>query len=84
MLAPYGTDTYVACAYALENNIIEKDELKYFINEGKLSEAKKIDVPIFIAKAITPSAFTYLMQKKHISQKTNNSSALSTTPKCHT
>ncbi|MGB3368057.1 MAG: S-layer homology domain-containing protein [Acidaminobacteraceae bacterium] len=52
MLAPYGADTYVAAAYALENNIIEVDELKYFINNGKLSEAKKIDVSIFIAKAI--------------------------------
>lgn len=52
MLAPYGADTYVACAYALENSIIEKDELKYFVNDGKLSEAKKIDVSIFIAKAI--------------------------------
>lgn len=52
MLSPYGTDTYVACAFALENNIVEQDELKYFVVDGKLTEAKKIDVSVFLGKAI--------------------------------
>ncbi len=52
MLAPYGGDTYAAAAYALEKSIIEKDELKYFVNDGKPTEAKKVDISIFIAKAI--------------------------------
>lgn len=52
MLSPYGADSFVACAYALENNILEKDELKYFVANGKLTEAKKLDVAVFLGKAI--------------------------------
>jgi formylmethanofuran dehydrogenase subunit D len=50
-LAPYGS-TYPAVAYALENKVIAKDELKYFIQEGKLTTAKKIDTSVFMGKML--------------------------------
>ncbi len=52
MLAPYGGDVYPALAYALENKILVLDEVKYFINNGKLTEAKKVDVSVFFGKAL--------------------------------
>lgn len=50
-LAPYGP-TYPAVAYALENNVIVKDELKFFVQDDKLSIAKKIDTSIFMGKML--------------------------------
>ena len=52
MLAPYGGDVYPALAYALENKILVLDEVKYFINNGKLTEAKKVDISVFFGKAL--------------------------------
>ncbi|BEP30278.1 S-layer homology domain-containing protein [Helicovermis profundi] len=52
MLSPYGADTYIAVAYALENGIVQKDELKYFTDDTKLTDAKKIDFTVFMGKAI--------------------------------
>lgn len=52
MLAPYGGDVYPALAYALENKILVIDEVKYFINNDKLTEAKKVDVSVFFGKAL--------------------------------
>jgi len=50
-LAPYGA-TYPAVAYALENDVIVKDELKFFIQDDKLTVAKKIDTSIFMGKTL--------------------------------
>ena len=53
MLAPYSDgDVYPAIAFALENEIITESELKYFIEEGKLSSVSKIEVSVFYAKAL--------------------------------
>lgn len=50
-LAPYGS-TYPAVAYALENKVIVESELKFFIQDGKLTTAKKIDTSIFMGKLL--------------------------------
>ncbi len=50
-IKPYG-NTYPAVAYALENKIIVKDELKSFIKDDKLTVAKRIDTSVFMAKAL--------------------------------
>lgn len=52
MLAPYGGDVYPALSYALENKILTLDEVKYFISNGKLTEAKKVDISVFFGKAL--------------------------------
>jgi len=52
MLSPYGADTYVAVAYALDKKIIVKDELKWFLKDNTLVDAKKIDLAVFMGKAI--------------------------------
>lgn len=52
MLAPYGGDVYPALSYALENKILVMDEVKYFISNGKLTEAKKVDTSVFFGKAL--------------------------------
>ena len=50
-IEPYGK-TYPALAYALENEIIEQAELKAFVDGEKLIPAKKIELIVFIAKAL--------------------------------
>lgn len=50
-LEPYGS-TYGAVAYALENKVIVEDELKFFIVDGELSIAKKIDTSVFMGKML--------------------------------
>lgn len=50
-LDPYG-DVYPAVAFALENEIIVKDELKYFMKDGALYEASKLNTSVFIGKAL--------------------------------
>ena len=50
-LEPYGK-TYPALSYALENQIIEQAELKAFISDDKLIPAKKVELIVFIAKAL--------------------------------
>ncbi|MDM8533818.1 S-layer homology domain-containing protein [Clostridiaceae bacterium HSG29] len=53
MLAPYSNgEVYPAVAFALKNNIITESELKYFIEDSKLSSVSKIEVSVFYAKAL--------------------------------
>ncbi len=53
MLAPYSDgDVYPAVAFALKNGIITESELKYFIEDSKLSSISKIEVSVFYAKAL--------------------------------
>lgn len=52
MLAPYGSDTYPALAYALEYNILTLDEIKVFISGSTLTNVKKVNAVVFIAKAL--------------------------------
>lgn len=53
MLAPYGDqDVYPAVAYALENDIISPSELKYFLEEGELAVANKLEVSVYLGKAL--------------------------------
>lgn len=53
-----GIHTYAAwakpaIAYALEKNIVHEDELKTFFKDGKNAEARRIDVAIFLGKALS-------------------------------
>ncbi|QXM06744.1 S-layer homology domain-containing protein [Crassaminicella indica] len=41
-----------AVAYGLEYNILHPDELKIFVKKGKATYAKKVDVAVFIGKAL--------------------------------
>lgn len=50
-LEPYGA-TYPAVAYALEKEVIVRDELKFFVQEGKLLTAKKIETSVFMGKML--------------------------------
>jgi hypothetical protein len=52
MLAPYGSDTYPALAYALEYNILTLEEIKVFISGSTLTNVKKVNAVVFIAKAL--------------------------------
>ncbi len=52
MLAPYGSDTYPALAYALEYNILTLQEIKVFISGSTLTNVKKVNALVFIAKAL--------------------------------
>jgi hypothetical protein len=53
MLAPYGSqDVYPAVAYALENEIITPSELKYFIEAGELTSVNKLEVSVYVGKAL--------------------------------
>lgn len=52
MLAPYGSDTYPALAYALEYNILTLAEIKVFITGSTLTNVKKVNAVVFIAKAL--------------------------------
>ncbi|KXG76230.1 S-layer homology domain-containing protein [Thermotalea metallivorans] len=44
-----------AIAYALEKSIVHEDELKVFFKEGKNVNARRLDVAVFLAKAIAES-----------------------------
>jgi len=52
MLAPYGSDTYPALAYALEYNILTLQEIKVFISGSTLTNVKKVNAVVLIAKAL--------------------------------
>jgi len=53
MLAPYGSqDVYPAVAYALENEIVSPSELKYYLEEGTLASVNKLEISIYIGKAL--------------------------------
>ncbi len=52
LLAPYGSDTYPALAYALEYNILTLEEIKVFISGSTLTNVKKVNAVVFIAKAL--------------------------------
>lgn len=52
ILAPYGSDVYPALAYALEQGIVEMDEVKTFLLNGQLTQARKVNVAVFFAKAL--------------------------------
>lgn len=50
-LKPYG-ETAPAIVYALENDIINMNELKTFVSDGELTLANKSTVSVYIAKAM--------------------------------
>ena len=52
MLAPYGSDVYPALAYALENGILTLDEVKVFVSGITMTNVKKVNAVVFIAKAL--------------------------------
>lgn len=49
---PYGTDVYRALGYALENEIVVLDEVKYFIDGSTFTSLSKIDASVFFGKAL--------------------------------
>lgn len=61
-LVPYGS-VYPAVAYALENKVIVKGELKFFMNDGELTAAKKIDTSIFMGKTLN------IFKKENVNDK---------------
>lgn len=52
MLAPYGSDVYPALAYALENGILTLDEIKVFVSGITMTNVKKVNAVVFVAKAL--------------------------------
>lgn len=52
MLAPYGADVYPALAYALEHSILTLDEIKVFISGSTLTNVKKVNAVVMVAKAL--------------------------------
>ncbi len=52
MLAPYGSDTYPALAFALEYKILTLDEVKVFVSGATLTNVKKVNASVFYAKAL--------------------------------
>lgn len=52
MLAPYGSDTYPALAFALEYKILTLDEVKVFVTGSTLTNVKKVNAIVFYAKAL--------------------------------
>lgn len=52
MLAPYGADVYPALAYALENGILTLDEIKVFMSGSTLTNVKKVNAIVLVAKAL--------------------------------
>lgn len=52
MFAPYNSDVYPAIAYALEYNILTIDEVKVFISGSTLTNVKKVNAAVLIAKAL--------------------------------
>ena len=52
MLAPYGSDTYPALAFALEYKILTLDEVKVFVSGVTLTNVKKVNAIVFYAKAL--------------------------------
>lgn len=51
-LAPYGSETYLALAYALEKNILTLDEIKVFVSGTTLTNVKKVNAVVLVAKAL--------------------------------
>jgi len=49
---PYGSDTYVALAYALEKNILTLDEIKVFVSGSTLTNVKRVNAVVLISKAL--------------------------------
>ncbi len=52
MLAPYGSDVYPALSYAIEYGILTLDEIKVFISGTTLTNVKKINAAVIVAKAL--------------------------------
>lgn len=52
MLAPYGSDVYPALAFALENGILTLDEIKAFMSGSTLTNVKKVNAVVLVAKAL--------------------------------
>lgn len=52
MLAPYGSDVYPALAYAIEYGVLTLDEIKVFISGTTLTNVKKINAAVIVAKAL--------------------------------
>jgi hypothetical protein len=52
MLAPYSGDVYPALGYALENEIVVLDEVKYFVNSGNFTSVSKVEASVFFGKAL--------------------------------
>ena len=51
-LAPYGSETYLALAYALDKNILTLDEIKVFVSGTTLTNVKKVNAVVLVAKAL--------------------------------
>jgi len=51
-LEPYGQVVYPAIGYALENEILVTDEVKFFVSEGAFTSASKVDTSVFFGKAL--------------------------------
>lgn len=52
MLSPYDSDTYPALAFALEYKILTLDEIKVFLNGTTLTNVKKVNATVIIAKTL--------------------------------
>lgn len=52
MIAPYGSDAYPAMAFALEKGILTLDEIKVFVSGTALTNVKKVNAVVFMAKAL--------------------------------
>ena len=52
MIAPYGSDAYPALAFALEKGILTLDEIKVFVSGTTLTNVKKVNAVVFVAKAL--------------------------------
>ncbi|MBB6215603.1 hypothetical protein HNQ80_001692 [Anaerosolibacter carboniphilus] len=66
-----------AVAYALEYNILHKDDLKSFTNKDTLINAKRVDVAVFLGKALDmESALDPLPMLKFVDAETIKSQAV--------
>ncbi|OJV62357.1 MAG: hypothetical protein BGO41_06050 [Clostridiales bacterium 38-18] len=52
MLSPYDSDTYPALAFALEYKILTLEEIKVFINGTTITNVKKVNATVIIAKTL--------------------------------
>ncbi len=52
VLLPYGSDNHRALAYALENGILRSSELSFVYSNGDFQVISKVDVSVYIGKAL--------------------------------
>lgn len=51
-LATYGSDVYMAMAYAIEMGIVTPVEAKAFVSKGQLSQINKVTMSVFTGRAL--------------------------------